>query len=77
MSSGPSAAPFAALLAVHVANVTVLLWLTMQARWPLGANGCLVVAWAAVSQWQSVHAASGNSCSRSPARFTRCSPPMR
>jgi uncharacterized membrane protein len=57
MSSGPAAAPFAALLVVHIANLTVLLWLTMQARWPWVPTGVLVVGWAVVSQWQSVHAA--------------------
>jgi uncharacterized membrane protein len=57
LSSGPTAAPFALLLAVHVANVAVLLALTMQARWPWMATGVLAVSWYAVAQWQSLHAA--------------------
>ena len=56
-SSGTTAAPFALLLAVHVANVAVLLALTMQARWPWVATGVLVASWFAVAQWQSLHAA--------------------
>ena len=43
LSSGAAAAPFALLLAVHVANVAVLLALTMQGRWPWVATGVLVV----------------------------------
>jgi len=42
---------------VHVANVAVLLALTMQAQWPWAATGVLAVSWAAVAQWQSLHAA--------------------
>ena len=57
MSSATPAAPFALLLAVHVANVAGLLTLTMQARWPWVATGALAVSWFAVAQWQSVHAA--------------------
>jgi hypothetical protein len=56
-SRGAAAAPFALLLAVHVANVGVLLALTMQARWPWVATGVLAVSWAAVAQWQSLRVA--------------------
>jgi hypothetical protein len=57
LSAAALTAPFAALLAVHAANVATLLALTAQARWPWVATGALAVAWAAVAQWQSVHAA--------------------
>ena len=57
LSSGAAAAPFALLLAVHAANVAVLLTLTMQGRWPWVATGVLVSSWYAVAQWQSLHAA--------------------
>ena len=57
LSSGAAAAPFALLLAVHAANVAMLLTLTMQGRWPWVATGVLVSSWYAVAQWQSLHAA--------------------
>ena len=56
-TSSGAAAPFTLLLAVHAANVAVLLALTMEARWPWVATGALVSSWAAVLQWQSRHAA--------------------
>ena len=45
LSSGAAAAPFGLLLAVHAANVAVLLTLTMQGRWPWVATGVLVSSW--------------------------------
>ena len=49
------AVPFAALLALHVANIALLLALTTQARWRWVGSGVLFAAWIAVAQWQSAH----------------------
>ncbi len=75
-SNGTTAAPFALLLTVHVANVAVLLALTMQARWPWVATGVLAVSWYAVAQWQSLHAAEWPQLlALASATVTRSSPP--
>jgi hypothetical protein len=52
-SAGPP--PFAALLAIHVANIAILLTLAWTAAWKGLATGAVAAAWAAVLQWQFGH----------------------
>jgi hypothetical protein len=54
--AAPVATPFAVLLAMHVANAGVLLWLTEGAGWRWMGTGVLAAAAAAVGQWQAEHA---------------------
>jgi uncharacterized membrane protein len=46
--------PFAAELAIHVVNITLILALTARQRWRLVAIAAVVPAWAAVLQWQQM-----------------------
>ena len=77
LSSGAAAAPFVLLLAVHAANVAMLLTLTMQGR--LAVGGHRRSRRPRGTRWRSgsrFTRRSGHNCWRLPPPFTRSSPPM-
>jgi hypothetical protein len=51
-AGGGAMPPFAVLVAAHVANVALLLWLTAQYRWRYVAVLAVAPAWLAILQWQ-------------------------
>jgi uncharacterized membrane protein len=51
-ASGPPAAPFAAIVAAHVVNLSAILTLTWWRRWQHVALAAAAVAWLATMHWQ-------------------------